>query len=49
MLGVKASRPLVARLMRQENIVKKRFKTTTHSSHKYPVVENLLNQNFQMK
>lgn len=52
MLGVKASRRLVARLMRKENlysIVKRKFKTTTNSSHKYPVVENLLNQNFQVK
>ena len=52
MLGIKGSRPLVARLMRKENmrsIVKKRFKQTTDSSHSYPVVVNLLNQNFQMK
>lgn len=48
--GMKASRPFVARLMRERglrSIVKKKFKKTTNSSHRYPVVENYLNQNFQ--
>lgn len=50
--GMRASRPLVARLMRERNlrsIVKKKFKKTTNSSHRYPVAENYLNQNFQVK
>lgn len=50
--GIKASRPFVAKLMWELNlrsIVKRKFKKTTNSSHKYPVVENLLNQNFQVK
>ncbi|SKB64478.1 Integrase core domain-containing protein [Soonwooa buanensis] len=50
--GMNASRPFVAKLMRELNlrsIVKRKFKKTTNSSHKYPVVANLLNQNFQVK
>ncbi len=50
--GIKASRPFVAKLMRERDlrsIVKKKFKKTTNSSHRYPVVENYLNQNFQVK
>ena len=50
--GIKAPRPLVARLMRERGlrgIFKKKFKKTTNSSHKYPVVQNYLNQNFQVK
>lgn len=46
---IKASRKLVAKLMKLENIrsiVKKKFKVTTDSSHKYPVVENQLNRCF---
>ncbi|RNA60459.1 hypothetical protein D1631_18360 [Chryseobacterium nematophagum] len=31
------------------SIVKKKFKKTTNSSHRYPVVENYLNQNFHVK
>lgn len=31
------------------SIVKRKFKKTANSSHKYPGVENLLNQNFQVK
>lgn len=49
--GMRASRPLVTRLMRERNlrsIVKKKFKKTTNSSHRYPVAENYLNQNFQV-
>lgn len=47
--GIKVSRVHVASLMREENIrsvIKRRFKVTTDSSHKYPVVENKLNRDF---
>ena len=50
--GLKASKPLVAKLMRNESIrsiVKKRYKVTTNSNHKYPVVENKLMQQFRVK
>lgn len=50
--GIRASRPFVAKLMREgelRSIVKKKFKKTTNSSHRYPVVENYLNQNFRVK
>ncbi|WP_317040365.1 IS3 family transposase [Chryseobacterium sp. FP211-J200] len=50
--GMRASRPFVAKLMRErdlKSIVKEKFKKTTNSSHRYPVVENYLNQNFQVK
>lgn len=50
--GMRASRPFVAKLIRERelrSIVKKKFKKTTNSSHRYPVVENYLNQNFQVK
>jgi len=50
--GLKASKPLVAKLMRNESIrsiVKKRYKVTTNSNHKYPVVENRLMQQFRVK
>lgn len=50
--GIKASRPFVAKLMIERDlrsIVKKKFKKTTNSSHRYPVLENYLNQNFQVK
>ena len=46
---IAASQPFVAKLMRKANIrsiIKKKFKVTTDSSHKYPVVENKLMQNF---
>jgi len=49
MLDIKASRQLVAKMMRANNmrsIIKKKFKITTDSSHKYPVVENVLNREF---
>jgi transposase InsO family protein len=49
MSGIKASKVLVAKLMKQEHlrsIVKKKYKVTTDSSHKYPVVENVLNREF---
>ena len=49
MNGLKASQPLVAKLMRKANlrsIVKKKYKATTDSSHNYPLVENKLNREF---
>ena len=49
MNGIKASKVLVAKLMKHErlrSIVKKKYKITTDSSHKYPVVENVLNREF---
>jgi transposase InsO family protein len=48
---IKVSRPRVARLMKASSIEskrKKKFVITTDSSHKYPVVENVLNRNFQV-
>lgn len=47
--GIRVSRPRVARLMVKahlKSIVKKKFKVTTDSKHKYPVVENILNRQF---
>jgi transposase InsO family protein len=52
MKGIKASHVLVAKLMKQEHlrsIVRKKYKVTTNSSHKYPVVENVLNRDFIVK
>lgn len=52
MKGIKASRPLVAKLMKREqirSIVKKKFKVTTNSSHNYPVVENKLLREFTVE
>ena len=49
MLGFKASRQLVRKLMKKaylQSIIKRKFKITTNSSHKYPVVENKLNRAF---
>ncbi len=50
--GIKASQPLVAKLMRQEqirSITKKKYRVTTASSHKYPVVSNKIERNFTVK
>jgi transposase InsO family protein len=50
--GIKASTPLVARLMKKENIrsiIRKRFKQTTDSKHHYPVAENKLMRQFTVK
>ena len=47
--GFDASRPRVARLMKQSGIKAvhaKKFVVTTDSKHKYPVVENKLDRNF---
>lgn len=48
--GIRVSRPRIARIMKTAKItskIKKRFKVTTDSKHKYPVVDNLLNRNFR--
>jgi transposase InsO family protein len=50
--GIRVSQPLTAKLMRKENIrsiVRRKFKVTTDSSHKYPVVENKLNREFGVR
>ena len=50
-LGFKASKQLVRKLMKHaflQSIVKRKFKITTDSSHKYPVVENKLNREFNV-
>ncbi len=50
MNGFSASRPRVARLMRDagiRSILRKRYVATTDSRHSYPVAENHLNRNFQ--
>lgn len=52
MQGISVSQVLVAKIMREENlrsIIKKKYKVTTDSSHKYPVVENVLNREFVAK
>jgi transposase InsO family protein len=52
MNGVKASKVLVAKLMRAHmirSIIRKKYVVTTDSKHKYPVVENKLNQQFDVK
>lgn len=49
MQGIKVSQVLVAKLMRGEqikSIIRKQYRITTDSSHKYPVVENKLNREF---
>jgi putative transposase len=47
--GIRCSRKRIARLMRKHGIVskmRKRFKRTTHSSHKRPVAPNLVKRDF---
>lgn len=47
--GQHVSRPKVARFMKQMGIrskVKKKYKTTTDSNHKYPIAPNLVKRNF---
>lgn len=49
--GIKASQPLVAKLMRREHIrsiIKRKYRVTTDSSHKYPVVSNVLMRDFKV-
>lgn len=46
---IKASRSVVARIMKKNNIRSvhaRKFKVTTDSKHKYPVSENVLDRNF---
>ena len=48
--GLKASQPLVAKIMRNEQIrsvVKMKYRVTTNSSHRYPIVENKLMREFK--
>lgn len=50
--GIRVSQPLTAKIMRRENIksiIRRKFKVTTDSSHNYPVVENKLNREFEVK
>jgi len=50
-LGYKVSKPRVARIMKANYFFAKRkrkFKTTTHSKHNYPIAPNLLNQCFKV-
>ena len=47
--GFMVSRKRVAKLMREESLqskIRKQWKVTTNSSHRYPVAPNLLAQNF---
>jgi len=47
--GYHISRPRVARIMRANNLFAKRkrkFRTTTHSKHNYPIAPNILDQDF---
>lgn len=51
-IGIKVCRSFVAKIMQEHHlrsISKLKFKKTTISSHKHPVVENSLNQNFQVE
>lgn len=51
MLRFKASKQLVIKLMKRaflQSIVKRKFKVTTDSSHKYPIVGNKLNREFNV-
>ena len=48
-LGFSASKPRVARLMKSNGIqskIRKKWKVTTNSNHKYPIVSNKLNRDF---
>ena len=52
MRGLKASEVLVAKLMRDNkirSIIRKKYVVTTDSKHKYPVVENKLNRQFEVE
>ncbi|MCL4856827.1 MAG: IS3 family transposase [Flavobacteriales bacterium] len=52
MKEIKASQPLVAKLMREEkicSIIRKKYRVTTNSSHHFAVVENKLNRNFEVE
>ena len=48
-LGFRASKPRVARLMKSNGIqskIRKKWRVTTNSNHKYPIVPNKLNREF---
>jgi len=48
--GLGVSRPRVARLMRKsgiKSVLRKKYKVTTDSKHKFPVAQNLLDRNFE--
>lgn len=48
---IRVSRPRVARLMKKAQIrskTVKKFKATTDSKHRYPIVENKVNRNFKV-
>ena len=48
-MGYRCSKNRIARLMRKQGIaakMKRRFKVTTHSKHKLPVADNVLQRNF---
>lgn len=48
--GIKVSRPRVARLMQKAKIrgvIKRKFRATTDSEHKFAIVENKLERNFK--
>ena len=48
--GIKVSRPRVARLMQKakiRSIIKRKFRLTTDSEHKYAIVKNRLERNFK--
>jgi putative transposase len=50
-LGFRVSKNRVSAIMRKEglrSVIRKKFVVTTDSRHNYPVVENLLNQNFMV-
>jgi len=52
MEGFKVSRVRVAKLMKQEGIrskINRKYRVTTNSSHKYPIVLNHLNRQFDIK
>lgn len=49
--GLTVSRKRVSKLMKKQNlrsIIRKRFVVTTDSKHNYPVVQNLLNRDFNV-
>lgn len=48
--NIKVSRPRIARMMQKaklRSIIKKRFKVTTDSQHKFPIPENILDHDFK--
>jgi len=50
--GIEVGRNRVARLMRENGIcvrTKRRFRRTTDSNHDYPIADNIVNRNFDVK